>query len=996
MQNRLLRTAIYLAMGASLAASLPFAAQAASGDGSLVGTLTDNANKPLANAEVTARNPETGFTRTVRADADGQYRFPFLPVGKYIVEATKDGKVLGKLADVTVSLGAATTANVSLAMNALEEITVSSSRIITAVDVRSTESATNVTREDLERLPVERDVLSVAMLAPGLNRGDPDLGGVSFGGSSIAENTVYINGLNVTDFYNRVGNSNVPYAFYKEFQVKTGGYSVEFGRTTGGVINAVTRSGTNEFEFGTEVLWEPSFLQSEGDDHFDRSGNPYLISSRDEYDRQNVNVYASGPIVKDKLFFFAMYEARNYERTNTSDEADVLNKREADDGFWGAKIDWQISDSHLLELLAFSDENTEETDIYGFDYPSRTTEGYENTSLIDSGGMNWAATYTAYLTDSFSMKALYGENEREASQNSLNDLNCSRIIDNRSGGIGRGCTTTTSVFKRTDTREAARLDFEWALGDHQLRFGLDHEINTSDSFSHYPGDRLRYEISSTTPGATVNGAIVPAGVTAYVRTRQQEVAGVFETTNSAYYIEDNWSVTPELIVNAGVRVEAFDNKNADGESYIEMDNMIAPRLGFSWDMRGDNRTKLFGNAGRYFLPVSNLINIKQAGANLDERYFYVLEGFTPFEYNGQTYQRPILGAQLGGVDNRFGDGTVRDARGAVDKDMDPVYQDELILGFQAMIDDKWSWGVRGIYRKLNNAIDDLTVSSTGILCGGEPVSAGSVMGNPGRPITLFTDTNCDGVRDAYVTVDTARAGWALYDDDGNYVGEMGYAKPKRNYKALELMIDRAWDDTWSMNASYTLSFAKGNAEGPVNSDSNFADTGRTEQFDDPFVNYGAYGYLPNDRRHSFKLRGAYALSQSWDLGATLTVQSGRPISAIGSGNPFDSNDYWSFFICTENCLSDVASERVYELRGRGNEGRTSWLYDLGANVTYRHSFSVADLRVKLAVYNILNQQRETQVVDRLEPNLGVPNEYYRLGDGYQTPRYATLTFNLDF
>src|SRR5690349_12636895 len=111
-----------------------------------------------------------------------------------------------------------------------------------------------------------------------------------------------------------------------------------------------------------------------------------------------------------------------------------------------------------------------------------------------------------------------------------------------------------------------------------------------------------------------------------------------------------------------------------------MDNMVAPRFVFSCDMRGDNRTKLFSNDAPYFLPVSNLINIKQAGGNLDQRYFYVFNGYAPFEYNGQTYERPILGAQLGGVDNRFGDGTVRDSRGAVDKDMDPVYQDELILG----------------------------------------------------------------------------------------------------------------------------------------------------------------------------------------------------------------------------------------------------------------------------------------------------------------------------
>jgi hypothetical protein len=106
---------------------------------------------------------------------------------------------------------------------------------------------TNITREELRRLPVEQNVASVALLAPGVNKGNAAFGGLTFGGSSIAENSYYVNGLNVTDFYNRNGFSEAPFAFYQEFQVKTGGYSVEFGRSTGGVVNAVTRSGSNEF-----------------------------------------------------------------------------------------------------------------------------------------------------------------------------------------------------------------------------------------------------------------------------------------------------------------------------------------------------------------------------------------------------------------------------------------------------------------------------------------------------------------------------------------------------------------------------------------------------------------------------------------------------------------------------------------------------------------------------------------------------------------------------
>ncbi|MBO7942508.1 TonB-dependent receptor, partial [Streptomyces sp. S9] len=191
-----------------------------------------------------------------------------------------------------------------------------------------------------------------------------------------------------------------------------------------------------------------------------------------------------------------------------------------------------------------------------------------------------------------------------------------------------GCVSSALIENGADKREAARLDFEWQLGDHLLRFGLDREVNTSDNESFYPGpSRKFYQIYPTVPGTTLeNGGVVPAGVNAYVRARQQEVTGTFETINSAYYIEDNWQVTPDLMLNGGVRVEAFNNKNGAGSTYIKIDDMIAPRLGFAWDFRGDGRAKVFGNIGRYFLPIVNQINVKQAGAFLDERTFYALQG----------------------------------------------------------------------------------------------------------------------------------------------------------------------------------------------------------------------------------------------------------------------------------------------------------------------------------------------------------------------------------
>ncbi|MFL6592909.1 MAG: TonB-dependent receptor, partial [Luteimonas sp.] len=171
---------------------------------------------------------------------------------------------------------------------------------------------------------------------------------------------------------------------------------------------------------------------------------------------------------------------------------------------------------------------------------------------------------------------------------------------------------------------------------------------------------------------------------------------------------------------------------------------------------------------------------------------------------------------------------------------------------------------------------------------------------------------------------------------------------------------------------------------------------RTENFDDPWVNFDGYGYLPNDRRHQIKMRGTYAFSDNWQVGATFNAQSGRPVNAFGVGNPFDGTNYHSNFICVANCTSENPSERVYEASPRGAGGRLPWTFDVGASITYLRSFNNADLRVKLAAYNLLNQEKVIEVDDQLETDIGFRNPSYREGTGYQSPRYFQLTASIDF
>ncbi|HHA2536467.1 TPA: carboxypeptidase regulatory-like domain-containing protein, partial [Stenotrophomonas maltophilia] len=361
------RAALCVALGACLGVIAP---NAFAQDGSVVGRLVTDSGQRLEAATVTVRNPATGFSRSVKADASGSYRIPQLPVGTYTLEVAVAGGAPAQVGEVTVSLGNATTVNVPVSgISTLGAVQVRAPQVISMVDVTSTDSSMNLSRQDIERLPVDQDLKSVAMLAPGVVSGKGSLGaqGISFGGSSVAENAVYIDGLNVTDFYNRVGFSSAPFAFFQEFQVKTGGYSVEFGRTTGGVINAATRSGSNDFHAGVEYTFEPRAWQSSKNDHYTADGTPYIIGSQDKHTTNRLNVWGSGALVQDRLFFFGMYEIRDNRAQYTNNDGNVFNQGSTNDPFWGGKLDWQINDNHRLSLMGFSDKDNWAYDVYGFD-----------------------------------------------------------------------------------------------------------------------------------------------------------------------------------------------------------------------------------------------------------------------------------------------------------------------------------------------------------------------------------------------------------------------------------------------------------------------------------------------------------------------------------------------------------------------------------------------------------------------------------------------------
>ncbi|HEX5754973.1 MAG TPA: TonB-dependent receptor, partial [Arenimonas sp.] len=441
---------------------------------------------------VVIENPATGFKREVTVGADGSIRVPSLQIGTYTIKRGGDSRI------VNISVGTATAVSFAGAASAstLEAIEVRG--VVNPIDVSSVESNTILTKQQIDSLPVARNVTNVALLAPGTTAGDSDFGNfASFGGSSVSENAYYINGFNVTNFRTGLGFSNVPFDMYQEFQVKTGGYGAEFGRSTGGVINAVTKRGSNEWHFGVNAFWEPDTSEN-GPDVFwqnptDADGNPRdplvrSVRSRDSVENFTANVYASGPIVEDRLFFYAIAQQRDLKTDNFT--ANTLEKIRNDDPFYGLKLDWAITDDHYLEYTGFRDRSDETTEVFQYDYNNdEIGASGGGGAFVSAGGDNHILKYTGYLTDTFTLSALAGRGTMSQTAGSPADL-CPAIYDGRAGGlVALGCWNEAAftVESGEDERTAYRLDGEWILGDHQLRFGLDREETVSQSTLQYSG-----------------------------------------------------------------------------------------------------------------------------------------------------------------------------------------------------------------------------------------------------------------------------------------------------------------------------------------------------------------------------------------------------------------------------------------------------------------------------------------------------------------------------
>ena len=397
-------------------------AQGATGE--IDGRIVDEIGAGVAGVTVTLVDESTGRSRTVTTNAGGNFALQ-LPPGVYKLNTSRSGYSSVTIEQVMVNLGASAEIQIPISQAAIEEI-ISYGTAQELMPAATGETGLNISLDEVSMMPVPRNIEAVALLAPSTTAGDTAFGEektlVSFGGASVAENVYYINGMNVTNFRNGLGGASVPFEFYDQFQIKSGGYSAEFGRSLGGVLNAVTKSGDNDFHYGVVSYFEPSGSRETSPDTLDNFGNLYDLNSQNERSAYTTDLYVSGPIIEDRLFFYALGEQRDdVEEFNSRGDPGTWNDREIDNTFWGANLLWNITDSHSLSYTTFTDERERVNNQSNYDVDNRRIESFKGVATDFRGGENHIVRYEGQLTDNFRVSAMWGENNYDLTTTSTTD-----------------------------------------------------------------------------------------------------------------------------------------------------------------------------------------------------------------------------------------------------------------------------------------------------------------------------------------------------------------------------------------------------------------------------------------------------------------------------------------------------------------------------------------------------------------------------------------------
>lgn len=1033
-------------LGAGFGAATICASPAAAQDyttGAVTGAVVDTSNHPIAGAQVTLESQAQGQARTLTSSASGAFNAVGLAPGAYTVTIHADG--YDDTSD-TVSVVAAQENRLTLTLSkpGATDIVVTGTRV--RQDFTKTTTGLNIDVVDLTKnAPVGRSLSALIQLAPGTVRGAAGFGTgnsavESISGSSVAENAYYINGLNITNPDTYVGSSRVPFDFYRNVDVETGSYPAEFGRATGGVINATTKSGSNTPMMAIHGNFEPNVR-----DHSPNEGDPTdpdTIGRLSKSYNDSLTFEASGALIKDHVFLYGLFQPQSLITENAYPTSGYLERTKSTTPFYGGKADVYITPTQHLEFTIFDTSETIYRDRYDITPNASFTDavigGPKGSEVQKTGGLNWVGRYTGSITDWFQISGAYGVSKDSDIVGPGNTTDY--YVEDRRSSTVQGHTTTISsqTFLASDSDQTKRKfyrvdgDLRFALlGQHHVRFGMDNEDLSLKHVTQINGI-LPFEYSYRDSGIVVT---------------YEHLGGNVSGRDRAFYLQDSWTPLNGLTILAGVRDDEFSQKNLSGQKYLDFKGNFAARLGFSYTPNGSSPFKFIGNYGRYFIPPAQNLGFRGKDDYFQEYFSYPtayrspnqgafpidsatglpLIDFGPARTDVTGFDSPCpndLSSAPGHPVNGaatcvlYGSNLQEPAYAKVAPSARATYEDEFVLGTRYQATSLISVGLTATYRRLSRISEDTDF-------------AGQIYdyykcGTDGQ---TGTEAQCAryNLGNTYYIWNPGSSSLTLVDwvDPTKKLTLTGlkFPKPKRTYKSLVLDWRRADDNVWFMEGSATLSKSKGNYEGTVSSDVGNgvqADAGSTIDFDYPGLTDNTYGLLPNDHRFVFKLAGGYHFTKNLLLGANVDIQSPMHGSCEGY-DPFDPSAYGYgslAFYCGTGPLDALGNYDATKAAPRGTGWKTDWLkqFDFALRYTLPESFGLAKgLTLRVDVFNAFNakavlnrnpeHENDSSTYDPEDPStppgLGnviyfTPNPSYKTPTAYQEPRYVRFGFDWSF
>ena len=994
--------------------------------GTITGRIVDAQGLAVPGVSVTVTGPQGA--RTVTTDADGRFNAPLLIPGTYTVRAELAGFRAAEARNVNVVLGSTTTANLSLQVGAVTE-TVEVTAAATVTDVRSTTVGGVLDSEQLARLPVGRSLADTLYVVPGvsMSAGINSVGAnanPSIGGSSGLENNYVIDGVNITDVgfggfgaYNSIYGSlgaGVTSDFIKETEVKTAGFEAEYGQTTGGVINVITKSGGNLFAGSAFGYTRPSGLEAGWDEIVSPNGTVNTVG----VDNHDAGISVGGPIVEDRLFFFGTYNPQWQNRTFIAPEGfpyrslgDVTRERTIH--AYAGKLSAAFNSAHRVDVSLFGDPSKghsglqRQAELRRIAYAGApgTTDIQGGFSELEYGSHQQTGRYDGVFGSRWLIEANVANSTNKFLEiPTVDDWRYDDFTQTpfgRTGGLGSLERNEGSNFqygiKSTHILSGA--------GQHEIRYGVQvQNIEFTRDFDYSGPNLILGDGGNTITGGTIE--IRPATEGTFYRATRGKLVPTAPTLQdyTSFFIQDTWQAG-RLTIRPGIRYErqylegidpggvdladgtvidgadlCFTGDERPGEGSGEGDpitcnftwNNWSPRIGATYDLTGSGNAKVFASWGRFYAMIPNDLAVRAMSADA---------GITRQDYFDSALTTPIPNGQsFGGTTSHLRFAGLHPA--IIDPDAGSTYKNEFLAGVEFDVLQGANLSFRYIRRTMPQILEDI---------GQLPLAA------------YFFPESLDTSVEYFITNVNATTGTVTCCG----VPLAAFEDPEHTYNAFEVAFNKRLSNNWSAIASYRFAKLEGNFEGFFRSDNGQSDPAITSLFDFPTddPSYVALadvhgglgdirfqgctlgcGKLPNDRPHQLKLYGNY-LFRDFNLGLGFNAGSGMPLTAL-AGNPAYGN----------------GGEIPMTIRGGGIETvdgfreRTPFEVTFDLHADYGFEFGGRRFLVLADVFNLFNRQEPLdydnwfeRTPGTLNPNFGYP---VNGGNGSTSSLQAPLSLRL--